>query len=172
MKKCKYQRKNDANPLHYFQFERMTQQRNQYSIECTQAHMAGAIYCMTDMIIFTVYKALTTNKQYLHICITYDDEMSEMLGMFEWENVPTDIMQIYDYVSSKSCTMMSSDHYKLYGTHIGRTKDYKMHIGSFNTDPNNSCNLHIIQSSDVTNQIGDLIKEIGENMCITKKLCV
>jgi hypothetical protein len=140
----------------------------QYAIECTRAYIAGAVYSLADIIIFSVYEPISNSNKYLHICITQDD--TEMLGMFEWDKIPKHIMDIYDYVSLKSHLKKSCDFHMLYGTHICRTKDYNMHIASFQNNPTDDSTLHIIQSTDITNSISDIIKDIGDNMRDVKKL--
>lgn len=122
-----------------------------YTFECVRTNIASAIYYLTDMIIFETYKDLTNDEVYLCMTITKDDETSVVTTIYKWRDVPKYVMDIYKYVSSTSCLVADSPLpgcYKLYGNHIGRTRDYKMHLASFSQNPIDQSTLHILRSND------------------------
>lgn len=147
-----------------------------YSVECTRTNMVGAIYYLTDMILFEVYNSLSDNEQYLCMTITKDDETVVYTDIYEWQNVPTYVMDIYEYVTNTSklvpdCSQQGC--YKLYGNHIGRCKDYQMHLASFASDPLNPNMLHILQTRDMISASENndaFIKDIRDTMTTVKNL--
>jgi hypothetical protein len=139
--------------------------------------MAGAIYYLTDMILFEVYNSLSDNEQYLCMTVTKDDETVVTTEIYRWQNVPTYVMDIYKYVANTSkivthCSQQGC--YKLYGNHIGRCKDYQMHLASFASDPLDQNALHILPIAGAsTSENNDaIIKDIRETMTTVKKLAM
>ena len=63
--------------------------------------MCGAVYCITDMIIFELLKNMSDNQLYLSVIVQYNDERDEATTMFKWGEIPKDIMDIYNYVDKK-----------------------------------------------------------------------
>jgi hypothetical protein len=143
-----------------------------HSFECTRTNVAGAIYYLTDMVMFEEYKSLTDNLEYLCVTITKDDETTITTSFFEYKDVPDYVMDIYKYVAGTSRLVPDSPLpgcYKLYGNHIGRVKDYQMHLASYAADPLDAKKLHILQFN-ANCADDDFIKEICETMKIVKKL--
>jgi hypothetical protein len=148
-----------------------------HSIECTRSNIASAIYYLTDMIVFEVYNSLSDNEQYLCMTITKDDETVVYTDIYEWQNVPTYVMDIYEYVANTSKLVPDCSQpgcYKLYGNHIGRCKDYQMHLASFASDPIDQNALHIlpIAYASASENNDAFIKDIRDTMTTVKKLVV
>jgi hypothetical protein len=139
------------------------------SVFCKKVNIAGAVYYLNDIIVFELYKALTSDQQYLKMILTKDDETAEAISVFDWNDVPSDVLNIYKYVASTSyITYTEGSCYKLMGNHIGRIKDYKMHIFSSLDNPLEEG--YIINLANVTNKSDAFVKEISQNMTIVKKL--
>lgn len=140
------------------------------SIECTLEKVAAAVYCITDMVVFQVYKTISDDKYYL-VVILQQDDINEHVNVFEWEDVPQDIMDIYSYVSSTSVMEQKDDTYILYGNHIGRNKDHKYVLMQYITNPCMDEKLHILSlHENVDENVMKCYTDICENMKIVKKL--
>ncbi len=145
-----------------------------YNIECTRIDIVGAVYCITDMIFFEVFKQITEHKYYMKVIITIDD-IKEISTLFSWDSVPKSIMDIYDYVKHTSFIEANSDmSYTLYGTHIGRRKDYKYSLITFLQNPTSEEELNMldIQTKDVDDDkdIIQSLQDIAMNMKLVKCL--
>lgn len=135
-----------------------------FNVECTKQNIAGAIYCITDMIIFQEYKEIAGDSKYLEVIVTIDD-INEEQAIYKWSDIPEHIFDIYEYVS-KTSSMTDN---VLRGNHLGRVRDYKMEIARFPTNPINDCELQIINTKD-NKQLYDIAYEICDNMKTVKKM--
>jgi hypothetical protein len=121
-------------------------------------HIAAAVYCITDMIIFNVLQKYN-DGYYLHIVIQ-KNEIEEVSFLYKWCDIPKCIAEMYQYVISKSNIEIDQyNNYVLYGTHIGRSKDYKYTLNRFDYDPLNYVEIEeetICPSTDDNNFIVDI----------------
>lgn len=138
-------------------------------VDCIKIHMAGAVYCITDMIIFEIYKDIHSMDYYLNVVIT-QDEMTEYRTIFRWDQIPEDVMEIYDYVNHTSALEINDNSYVLYGTHIGRIHNHKYKLM---TSLNEHLNTYEVIDQSFrrdTEQVTNMCKDIAENMRIVKGL--
>lgn len=145
-----------------------------HSIECIRIKIAAAVYSITDMVIFEVYKKISEDKYYL-VAILQEDEINEKVSIFEWDNIPADIMSIYEYVSSTSILEEQDDICVLYGTHIGRRKNYKYVLTRYAIHPCQEDTMHLLQmhEQNTENTDKDLLEsytDILQTMKIVKNL--
>lgn len=132
-----------------------------YNVECTRTEIVGAVYSMTDMLFFEIFKEITSDSYYMRVIITIDD-LQECTVLFAWESVPSSIMDIYDYVKTTSFMQTNNDmSYTLYGNHIGRCKDYKYNLITFFENPVNEDELQMLAIYD---------KDIDDDKDIIEKL--
>ena len=79
--------------------------------------MSGAVYCMSDCIYFEVLNKIG-DQYYLHI--TVSDEHDVQTYLFAWNKVPQNIMNIYQYIDSRSFFDKTN---ALFGCHMLRKGD-------------------------------------------------
>lgn len=132
-------------------------------------HMCGAIYCLSDMIIFEVLS--NTYDQYYLRTILQQDDLNVTEYTFSWDNIPVDIKDIYNYVNETSTLEHIDNKVVLYGTHIGRHQNNKYKLMEM------GINMFKEMKSDVSDKNNKMDKEttkmfyeIAENMRIVKKL--
>lgn len=134
----------------------------QNAMEYIVIHVAGAVYCLSDMIIFEMLQN-ATGELCMRIVVQIEDVLQETF-VFEWSKIPTEVMQIYNYVNSKSSLKDNI----LYGTHIGRTQDHKYALMKFKKNPigeYNTCPLVTSQDADAS-----MFKDMLARMMQAKKL--
>lgn len=130
-------------------------------------NIVGAIYCITDMIIFEVLQK--GDEQYLNICIQINED-DERVFLFKWDHIPENIRVIYEYVKDTSIIEESDNIFTLYGNHIGRRNNHKYVLANFMSNPLNHVVVDIVESSDMDETSTVLVAAIAENMMIVKNL--
>ena len=131
-----------------------------------RVHIAGAVYCITDMIIFEVLQKIG-DQYYLYMTIQ-ENEIEEVNFLFRWDEIPKNVMDIYEYVNSTSLLEITGEHYVLYGNHIGRKNNHKYTLCKYINNP-----LQIVELGEITypnKNDNELINTIAENMKIVKCL--
>jgi len=129
-------------------------------------HIAGAVYCITDMVIFEVLKKIG-DQYYLHMIIQRD-EIEEIKFLFRWDEIPKNVLDIYEYVKSTSILEINDNYYTLYGNHIGRKNNHKYILNNYINNP-----FQIIEINDVNYPNEDdieFINTIADNMRVVKCL--
>jgi hypothetical protein len=136
--------------------------------EFLRIHIAGAVYCITDMILFDVLQKIG-DQYYLHMCIQIN-EFEEKRFIFRWDEIPKDVSDIYEYVKQTSVVEATSNgSYTLYGNHIGRHQDHKYVLINYLNDPFNDMEFDS-DYSELDDENTKFIAEIAENMRIVKML--
>jgi hypothetical protein len=139
-------------------------------VECIRTHVSGAVYSITDMIIFNEYKDLHSSDKYLNV-VVLEDDIIEHKTVFLWTEIPEDIMDILQYVTkTSSLEYDENDNMVLYGNHIGRVKNYRYNLMTF---LGNGFDIYeVVDKSQKTDEdrIIKICSEIAENMKIVKKL--
>lgn len=136
--------------------------------EFLRVHIAGAVYCITDMIVFDVLKKIG-DQYYLHMCIQIN-EFEEKNFLFRWDEIPNDVSDIYEYVKSTSIVQITPNgSYTLYGDHIARCNSHKYTLIKFPNDPFKIIELDV-EYSELDDENTKFIAEIAENMRIVKVL--
>lgn len=134
--------------------------------EFIRVHTAGAVYCITDMIIFDVLKKIG-DQYYLYMTIQ-QNEIEEQSFLFKWDEIPKNVMEIYEYVKSTSIIEIYDDIYTLYGNHIGRKNNHKYTLCKYINSPFQTIELgDVIYPNENDNEF---INTIAENMRIVKCL--
>ncbi len=98
-----------------------------------RVHSCGAVYYLSDSIYFDVLTKVGY-PYYLKICI--EEEEGDNVLLFRWDNIPDDIMQVYNYIVDKSYVGKNNT---MLGPHINRSdgRIYALckvpdgHIGSY-----------------------------------------
>lgn len=143
------------------------------AIECIRVKIAAAVYSITDMVVFEVYKKISEDTYYL-VATLQENEFNEKVAVFQWEDIPTDIMDIYDYVTATSVLEQKDDTCILYGTHIGRRNNHKYILAQYLKHPCQEDTLQLLAThKDVTDNDKELMEfysEICQNMKIVKNL--
>ena len=85
-------------------------------LTCTLEQTAGAVYSLGDKIVFEVLKH--NDDQYMRVIVQAEEIMYDTY-IFKYHETPIDVMQIFDYVRSKS---FIRNHIML-GPHILRSSD-------------------------------------------------
>lgn len=156
--------------IHHTMVSQVFQLSSNPTIECTLLKVAAAVYSITDMVVFHVYKKISEEKYYL-VCVLQEDDIKETVNIFEWDKIPKSVMDIYTYVSSTSVIEVNDDMHILYGNHIGRKKDHKYILMKYIEDPCQQDKLHLITlDTDVDENVMFCYNEICENMKIVKNL--
>lgn len=142
------------------------------SLECTLVDLVGAVYCITDMIIFHIFEDLCDKQQYMQITVTVDD-INEFHHIFRVAQVPSFLSEIYAYVKSTSAIQSKNNMFTLYGNHIGRKQNHAYNLLTFNENPiQNSC-LHVINlDENITDIQAEIYNDIFSNMTVTKNITV
>ena len=136
--------------------------------EFLRVHTAGAVYCITDMILFDVLQKIG-DQYYLHMCIQID-EFDEKNFLFRWDEIPKDVSDIYEYVKSTSIIEATPNgSYTLYGDHIARRNSHKYTLINFPNDPFKIIKLDV-EHCELDDENTKFIAEIAENMRIVKVL--
>jgi len=86
-------------------------------MEFTRLHIAGAFLSNADCIYFEVLKKIS--DQY-HMLVTISQDHDEEYFLFPWDMIPQNIMNIYEYINSKSS--LDQDNV-LTGCHMSRKGD-------------------------------------------------
>lgn len=139
-------------------------------VECIRTHVSGAVYSITDMIIFSEYKDLHSSDKYLNV-VALEDDIKEHNAVFLWADIPEDIRDILEYVTkTSSLERDENDNMVLYGNHIGRIKNYRYNLMTFLGD---GFDIYEVVNKSQKKDEDTIIKicsEIAENMRIVKKL--
>lgn len=139
-----------------------------HTSEFLRVHIAGAVYCITDMILFDILKKIG-DQYYLQMCIQIN-EFEEKRFIFRWDEIPKDVSEIYEYVNVTSVLEATSNgSYILYGNHIGRRQDHKYVLINFLNDPFNNTAVDS-DYSELDDENTKFIAEIADNMRIVKML--
>ena len=119
------------------------------------------------MIIFELLKNMSDNQLYLSVIIQYNDECDEATSTFEWDKIPKDIFDIYDYVNSTSVLEIQNDEIILYGNHIGRYQNHKYVLTKFIRNPYDFTEVKAEKEYEGT-CMQELITNIADTMRIVK----
>jgi hypothetical protein len=98
-------------------------------VDCVTIHVAGAVYCLSDSIYFEILRGISGE---LCLRTTIDIEDGSICYTYKWSDVPSEIMELYDLVDSKS--FMNSK-YVLFGCHLLRKSNNIYAITKFPTNP-------------------------------------
>lgn len=140
----------------------------QFETDFLRVHIVGAVYCITDMILFDILKKIG-DQYYLQMCIQVN-EFEEKRFLFRWDEIPKDVLDIYEYVKVTSVLEATPNgSYTLYGNHIGRRQDHKYVLINYLNDPFNDIEVDS-DYSQLDDENTKFIAEIAENMRVVKML--
>lgn len=129
-------------------------------LTCILEHTAGAVYSLGDTIIFEAL--LHNDDKYMKVVVQYDDIMFDTY-IFKSEDVPTDVMQIYDYVKSKSIIR----HNILLGPHILRNDNRTYALTKLCVNIGQTTQLKLADCAEYDN---DMFARLLRNMKHVKQL--
>jgi hypothetical protein len=130
-------------------------------MDFTVLYMSGAVYCMSDCIYFKVLHKI--GYQY-HLYITISENEKDHNYLFAWNNIPEDVMKIYEYVNNAS---FFGEKHILFGCNIARKND---NIYSLIKYPENPIGQDIIiHYSDLSEYNKNLFKRLWETLKKVKK---
>ena len=98
-------------------------------MEYIVVHIAGAVYSLSDMIIFEILQKVG-DQMYMQMIVQVEDVLEDIY-VFKWSEIPKEIMEIYDYVNSKSTIERNI----LFGTHIARKENRNYGLINFKENP-------------------------------------
>lgn len=124
-------------------------------------HIAGAVYCLSEMIIFEILQNIT-GELVMRVIVQYEDILEDTF-LYNWSEIPTSVLEIYTCVNSKSYIKDNI----LYGTHIGRKQDHEYVLVKFNKHPIGEYNQ---TSTEITSKETDItiLNEIHSRMKYAK----
>lgn len=106
-------------------------------------HIAGAVYSLSDMIIFELLQNVA-GEMMMRVIVQIEDVLEETF-VFNWSEIPSEVLEIYNYVNSKSSLKGGV----LIGTHIGRKQDHQYALIKFDKNPIGEYNTHpLVNSQD------------------------
>lgn len=120
-------------------------------------HVAGAVYCLSDMVIFELLRNVA-GELMMRVIVQIEDVVEEN-HVFRWSEMPAEVLEIYNYVNSKSFFK----HNILYGTHIGRKQDHQYALIKFDKHPVGENNTSPLVNSP------DADPNIFKEMCMRMK---
>lgn len=91
--------------------------------------VAGAIYSLSDMIIFEVMRKFTGELS-MRVIVQIEDVI-EQIFTYDWDKIPSEVMELYSYTTTKSYFKNKV----LFGTHLGRKEDRNYALMSFDRYP-------------------------------------
>jgi hypothetical protein len=92
-------------------------------------HIAAAVYSCGDTITFEVLQEIC-GQLYLRVIVQYEEIMEEVF-VFRWDKIPTEVREIYEFVSANSSKYDGI----LLGTHILRNDARQYALAKFIKDP-------------------------------------
>jgi hypothetical protein len=95
------------------------------TIDTVVVHIAGAVYSCGDVMIFKVLQQIG-GSNYLNVTVQCE-QVCEDSYTFRWDNVPEEVMEVYEFVNKKSYLNGSI----LFGPHIGRIDENNYAICKF-----------------------------------------
>lgn len=104
-------------------------------------HIAGAVYSLSDMIIFELLQNVA-GEMMMRVIVQIEDVLEETF-VFNWSEIPSEVLEIYNYVNSKSSLKGGV----LIGTHIGRKQDHQYALIKFDKNPIGEYNTHPLVNS-------------------------
>jgi hypothetical protein len=124
--------------------------------------MSGAVYCMSDCIYFKVLGKVG-DQHHLYVTISeYDDDKNYL---FAWNDIPEDVMKIYEYVNNIS---FFGEKHILFGCHITRKND---NIYSLDKYPENPIGKDVvIKDSDISEYNEVLFSRLWKTLQKVKNL--
>ena len=124
--------------------------------------MSGAVYCTSDCIYFKVLGKIGDQH---HLYVTVSDYENECNYLFTWNNIPEDVMKIYEYVNN---TSFFGEKHILFGCHIARKND---NIYSLDKYPENPIGKDIIiVDSDLSEYNKNLFKRFWKTLQKVKNI--
>lgn len=138
-----------------------------FQSQAVNKHCYTAYYNSTDMIVFNIIEDIYSREQIMRIVITIND-IYETIFTIPYNELSNEISTIYNYVKNKSSMNISNNILYIYGTHIGRSKDYKYNILILNNLLFNDVSDYNI--SFPTEQQKELVDKIYNNMIKYKNL--
>lgn len=125
-------------------------------------HIAGAVYCLSDMIIFEIMQSIAGDRC-MRVIVQIEDVVEETF-VFQWSKIPSEVMEIYEYVNMKSSLRNNI----LTGTHIGRSQEHKYALMKFAKNPVGEYNTTPLTSSPDAD--ASMFKDMLARMKHAKKL--
>lgn len=97
---------------------------------CELINIVGAYYKVSSVIILKLFKK--GEKQYINV---YLDDYNCEYCCFLWNDIPKDLLDIYNYLNMTSKVKYYDNKYVLYGPHIGRFQNSSYNIISYEKNP-------------------------------------
>jgi hypothetical protein len=110
-------------------------------LTCTLEQTAGAVYSLGDTIVFEVLKH--NDDQYMRVIVQAEDVMYYTY-IFKYHETPTEVMQIFDYVRSKSFIRNNM----MLGPHILRSSDNTHAISRLRVMPGETTRLNTQEAAE------------------------
>lgn len=129
--------------------------------------IVAALYCITDMIIFKVMEDIYTGEKIVSVCITIND-VNDTTFVVPFDSMDSALVNIYNYVKSKSLNVFDDGIYFIRGTHICRQAERNYSLFSYQGNPIGDTTDYTIMFPD-GEQIG-IYEDINRNMIAAKRL--
>ena len=104
-------------------------QKMQNIFPCIVVHIAAAVYSCGDTITFEILQDIP-GQLYLRVILQYEEIMEDVC-VFNWDQIPTEVRDIYEYVNANS----SMRNGILFGTHILRKDNRNYALAKMSENP-------------------------------------